>query len=256
MIKLNLGRYAYIFGVVTALTTIIIPSILYFSVISNIVPYEYIYVFLTKITQLFIVSISIGFFTSSATFIAFYYESFSFRRVIFLIIAEILYLVDIIVWSRIGSLSIKTTNSYTFLDQSILYYYFLGIPILLIIRSIYNFKYARDKWKDYYFVLKAIFINKNMHNSSQINKYIRALNLENDLITKIVKNTTTYIKTFKDLGIVKRSENYRLTTKGKKLLNKLEKIKLYQDINHAFFEFKEIKLEVWTKEDLKKLRRI
>ncbi|NVM19668.1 MAG: hypothetical protein HWN80_18345 [Candidatus Lokiarchaeota archaeon] len=252
MFNVKLERlYGYIFIILTALTTIIIPSIIYFSIMSNLSSQEDFNVIRTKIFQFIIISIILGFLTTFATLLAYFFEPFLSIRLILLVLAEILYSVDIIVWSGFGALSLETSSSYISLNQSIFFFYFLVIPLLFGIKSFYDFKITRDKWRDCLIVLKTIcFMNKKVQNSNQVVKTIRTLNIKKELINKTVQNIRYYLRYLENRKFINRSSRFNLTKEGKKILSKLEKIKMYEEINFAFFKYQ--KLEEWTEEDFRR----
>jgi len=233
--------------------TVIAPLIIYISLKLNLSLYEDGERILIEIEPIFVISIFLGLITTVCILLGYFFKPFSFQRFGFFVSTNIVYCIDILVWSSISSFRIRTNESFIFIDQSILYYYYLVIPLLAIVKNFCDFKNKRERWRDYYIILKTVYLKNNLHSLKQINKYIRVLYLEKDLIKGILKNTSSYIMKFKKLGIIKHSENYKLTAKGKRLVNQLEKLKMYRDLGLMFFEDKNKKFEMWTEKDLNDL---
>ncbi|MFX0059745.1 MAG: hypothetical protein ACFE8J_15720 [Candidatus Heimdallarchaeota archaeon] len=150
----------------TLIITVIIPLTLYIGYL-NFGNEE----FIRRIRTILIISISLGGIISFLTFVIYFLNPISRFNLALSILTEILYCGYIIIWSQIGKVYISTNEFLFFYDISKLILISLGIPLLLIIKTIINFAEKSRQSIILALILKSI-ENNNFNSTLKIRKHI------------------------------------------------------------------------------------
>jgi len=253
----------YGLGIFALISTIIIPTIIFVNLLS-VNELAGIDTFIIRFGQVLLIELILGFFITSIAFILVLYESFLRIRLFLSIFVEVLYIIYLIVWSQLGDIYISSQIGSQYislnLNISILNFFFIGIPFLVILRNVFMFNLRRRKWKYIYTVVKII-EKEDIRSSTELSRVIQRSNLysyEDDIfiIATLLKNIPELLLQLENNKYIFKMNNYRLTKKGKNIIKKLEKINIFKSILLQLYSEKKFeKLEVWTEEELAKLKK-
>lgn len=176
---------------------------------------------------------------------------FSKKKIFFSIISEIFYIFYIILSAGMVQIKVNSGNLFLKIDFSFLYLFAIMIPVLFLLRNLYNYVIRRKELLYRILVLKAIFSENNLTSKAQIKKYI----LKNYYLIPQRKkyfliNLDNIIKDLqqKPKLITKKGNKYRLTQKGQQFTNFFK--------NEFNFEYRtnvtKKHQEVWTEQELLK----
>jgi hypothetical protein len=183
-----------------------------------------------------------------------YINSLSRVRVLLLIITELAYILYIFIWSTLGYVSIDIDEIYIQFDISLLSLVLIGVPILSILKTIYNYKIKLNE--SYRFTIVLILILEGINSKSKLTKYLSPrqdrFKIKNIKISQILERLMNQKE-----PLIKKNGSYRVTFKGKSYLNWIEKHRSEKFSQITLFsqEKDSIPLQVWTEEDLRKYNR-
>ena len=245
------------------LTAIILP-ILIISTILHLFQDEVAFTaYLMKIELLFTPLVIIGIIITCFTFLIFFHEPYMIGRLIYSIIPEIIYIIQIIMFSLVLDVYFNLSSVFVRINISKIYWAIIMIPSLIIVKNIYTFRYHQKKFTLYAVLLEAI---RNMKTDAPSKKNIRKLlseqqnvnaDMKNNLLKNFSKILTTMEKENKPL-IRSTSTTIRITKHGYKLLEHHDKIKMKPKITRTkeLLEPENLQeLEYWTEEELENLKK-
>jgi len=169
---------------------------------------------------------------------------------------EITYCVYIFAWSRMGAVYIDTEDFLMTFDLSGLYLIILPVPILVIIRTAFNYRTKIKEAVNIAFLLEII-KNNNTNSLFKIKRVIRKRINNMDLRKSLSDNLEYYIKLLLkgNFPLVEKTNRFTITKKGKKCLDWIKankKINLQEIIDK---KKSQPVFRVWTEEDLEKLKK-
>lgn len=248
MLKINPDMRKVLIAVIFVLITLILTPIIIYTNISISFLENSSESFISKIKTIILLNIIFGFLIFIVVSIGYYFPEFEFKRTVFFIVGECIYCINLINISQLGNLDIVMDNFTFFFDISSIFLISIGIPILLIVRSLFSFKVKREKWVRYLVLIDLIDKNRNINTEIQLNQNIRSLNLESEILRDLLRNSDNYLNFLEKINSIERLRSYKLTVKGKNTLKKLMNIKYF---NYTFPLINKTKyLEYWTEEEL------
>lgn len=213
---------------VTSIISIFLPLIVY-NYFKSTIPASEIGEYFLKFEVILRIEVIIGILISLLVGLKMLYSKFNINYLIFSLIYEILLFIDIIILSNLNIFDIETGNFTFKLNLLVLSVFPSIIPILLIIRTILNFKVIRIEWEEYLVILKSIYINKIIFSSIQLSKFLRSLDLNLD-IKSILRQLNRLLQNLVKNELIENSDGYKLTNFGRKILKELENINSYKKI--------------------------
>ncbi|MFW9878335.1 MAG: hypothetical protein ACFFG0_35075, partial [Candidatus Thorarchaeota archaeon] len=162
------------------------------------------------------------------------------------------YCISIYLWSKLTTIDITIDIITLSIDLSGVYLFLLITPVILVILKIYNFINLRTEYRYKIAILQILHTHKDISSISQIRKIFgKNYSLEGNLRHYILKNSKQIMKDLEALKnpLIKKKKYFYLTKYGKDLLN------YFEGSNIIMKHSSSLGLEIWTKKDLKKLRR-
>jgi hypothetical protein len=150
----------------TIIAFMIIPLVSFFEFASISIDYNAI----LRFGIIAITSVLIGFGICLVLIITIYMNPLSRVRVLLLIITELAYILYIIIWSTLGYITIDIDEVYIQFDISLLSLVLIGIPILSMLRTIFNYKIKINESYRFTIILKLI--QEGINSKSKLIKYI------------------------------------------------------------------------------------
>lgn len=228
MIKITPDKRSAIIVIsISCISLVLIPIIITFSILGTF--YNPSEEFLLKFKLIMIFNIIFGFLIILNIATAYYYPEFSYKRTLFFIVGECIYIANLFNISQIGRLEIETVNFSFYYDISVFFLVTIGIPILLIIRTVFNLKVKRESWFKYFLILDMINNKPNINSRNQLNKRLRSSNLQSNILKDLLQKSGNYLSYFEKNNFVEHLGNYILTKKGHKYLLAYRKIKKYNN---------------------------
>jgi len=245
------------------LTAIILPIIVISTILRLIQDEIAFTAYRMKIELLFTPLLMIGIIITCFTVLIFFYEPYMLGRLIYSIIPEVIYIIQIVIFSLVLDVYFNLSSLFVRIDISKIYWSIILIPALIIVKNIYNFRYHQKKFTLYAVLLEAI---RNLKSNAPTKKNIRKLlserqdlsvDVKNNLLRNFSKILSTMEQEKKPL-IKYTSATIRITKNGYKLLNHHDKFKMKSKITRK----KELpepenlqELEYWTEEELENLKK-
>lgn len=175
---------------------------------------------------------------------------------------EVVYIIQIVMWSNLLIINFEFGGYLIILDFSLLFDLLIILPILLIIRNSFIF---RTRKKDFLYkalVLKAIHELKKPTTRTQIRRYVsNKIIVESEVKMLVLRNLSMILSNLQERAqpLIKKRDNFYLTKEGLSVLRYYEAslakrggskdLKIVEDE-----EFDPANLEVWTEEELEKLK--
>ncbi len=181
---------------------------------------------------------------------------FSRSRLIFVIIPDILFFIQLFLLNETENVIITTENSYLTVDSRILFLLLVGIPILILVIDVFNISVSRQEWKRKIFVLFIIREMTILNINKSLRKYVQKVDyIDMEVKQEILRDFDDIIRclNYESKLIFQRKSKFALTSKGYEFLDNFDVYKLF---NFTSLEEDLIpdKLEVWTEEELEEFR--
>jgi hypothetical protein len=189
-------------------------------------------------------------------------DVYKLQWLLYSIITEVVYIIQIIMWSNLLIINFEFGGYLIILDLSLLYDFLIFLPILLIIRNLFIFRIRKKDFLYKVLVLKAIRELKKPTTKTQIRRYIsNKIVVDNEIKTLVLRNFSNILSNLleRTQPLIKKNNNFHITKEGLSVLRYYEAslakrggskdLKIVEDE-----EFDPANLEVWTEEELKKLK--
>ena len=242
---------------ISLIISVIIPVILFYSnsqMSFDIKLYE-------EIKTLTIVSVLIGGVTTLFIGIKCFLNPLSILVISMTLLSQLIYFGYIFLWAQLWLISVSFLNFSLYLNLSRPFLLILIIPILLAIRSIYNYRnLVRNSKLDV--VLLEFILNNDFRTKKQLRNHIFHTYNSNPknkaiLLSELYKRMLR-LENHHPPQVRKRNNKFIVTKNGKKLLSwyknrkKLKKIKI---INYKNDYSDSIPFQIWTEKDLEKMNK-
>ena len=161
----------------------------------------------------------------------------SFKTLLLSFASEALYLVYLLFWTQIGNISIYSLNSVLKLNVSILFFPFLGIPVILMMSNYIQYRDERQDWIRNYLLLKII-RDSNVKSFSQLRHEIQQYkNLKEDreLIRVLLKDLDKVVKNLKKLRLIYSQLPFELTRLGLKIMENMKKSSYFYNHDYLIY---------------------
>jgi len=237
---------------ISIIITMILPLVFFFNFLSLNISSD----LLLRIRDLTIISVILGGFTVIFNVSKYMLNPLSRANLIVNIGTELLYTIYFYLWSQFWVIKIDIEDFSLTLDLSILSLFIYVVPIMIMVRSIYRYFINYKKAFSNAIILKVI-KDRNFNSKNVIRKYL-GRNLNSEFKTEILQDLSKKIDDLEAKMLIKKQKKYLLIKKGKDLLNWFEEkrnSKLRAIIKPEYTTLGEAyPLQVWTEEDLEKLK--
>jgi hypothetical protein len=195
-----------------------------------------------------------GIIITTFTAFIFFYEPYMYGRLLFSLLPEAIYIIQIIITSSLLDVYLNFGSTFIRIDISRLYLFIIGIPSLIILKNTYTFYNTRKTSIFKYHILKTLYTLKGESNKKKLQKAFAndtTLNREVKLfIRKNLSNFITDMEQIKQPILVLREGKYQITKKGYTIISyfdnwfdrRAQKLEDYEDINID-------DLEYWSEDD-------
>ena len=256
--KLDRKHYWIVFLVISVIfTSVVIPLILYFQigdVLKELVEFK---AYLLKLDFLILPIVLVGFIIISLSVLIYFFEPYMYCRLIFSVASEVVYIIQIILISPIFDVYFNYGQYFIRINISKLYWFLIIIPVLIIIKNVYNFYFMRKSALLKFFVLRIVKEFNGPSNKAKMRRFInKQENLPNRVKMYVLRNLSKLIREMEqDKNPLIRINNgkYFPTKDGQKIIDyfnktrKILKVKLREDDTANLGE-----LDVWTEKQLRK----
>jgi len=218
-------RYLPVF--INLLSTILIPLIVLINILGDIDLDSGISEFYKTYGQITLIGILIGLLITIFTYLSIYFPKILKTKIISSLLSEALFLLYIIIISNLGRITLKEEHIEISFNISFLFLFLIGGPILSIIRSLYNFRIERNKFKPKFLILDVIDKRRNINSTIQLSKNLRSiedLKYYPELKQDLMKNYGRYVSELQENRMIDQIGSYSLSKNGKKVLSKMRKI--------------------------------
>ncbi len=149
-----------------------------------------------------------------------------------MIIPELLYLVQIIILTNMDYILIHKENLSLIIDIRILYFSFIGLPILNIIRNTFKFITQCKERKCKLIVLSSVYDITTSKKKIPLKKHIlNSSQLDIELKKAAIKNSKQILEDLKKSSLIKKSQNkYTITDLGLNTLFHKQTLKILNKI--------------------------
>lgn len=244
-IKFVLRSIVYIFSVF--LTSIILPFAVFFQLRQLILNDAEFSAYLMKVDLIFFPLLFVGISITAFTSFIFFFEPYMYGRLGFSIITELLFIIQIILFSTLLDVYLNIGSIFIRIDLSKLYLIIIFIPIIIFIKNLFSFYNIRKLSIVRYVILKTIYNLKGESNKKKILKtFSKNFNLINKIEIKLRRNLSNFINEMEfsiQPFIVLEKGKFRITKKGYLIINYFDNFKLKSVKSNSF------ELEYWSIED-------
>ena len=216
--------------------------------------------FLTRLEQGTVYLVIIGSLITFFIILTYFQKPFTNGKLIFSLIPEMLYIFYIFLSSQMQNYFFNIQDVKLVIDFSNVYLNLVGVPILVMIRILYNFMANLNNFKIKLTILIAIKKGVSLKTKNQVKKYIlNNINADNKLKDKLIHNFSKYFSGLeKDKNpFIRKKSCYVLTLSGSTLVRNYENQQKFNLLKSKFIEVlptaKKVPLQVWTEKDLKKI---
>ncbi|MFX1258749.1 MAG: hypothetical protein ACFFAN_12885 [Promethearchaeota archaeon] len=251
----------------TFLITVVIPYLIYISVFNIALKKDVdLEAYLLKLQQITTFVMLLGLIITAFVFLRFLQRAYTIRRLIFSIIPEVLYCYHILIWSGSGLLRASAEDTTILIDFTILYFFMLVLPVLIIVWNLYNYIVQKQELKCDLFLLKVIYKAEHASTKHDLKKYIRgsqALRESVHIRNYLLKNLDRLLGDLAsgNYPLITKTNKYTLTRYGKKVLLQYQDRKFFKrktidkDKEDEFIKVKPVDIidgyEVWTEDQLR-----
>jgi hypothetical protein len=176
------------------LTSLIFPLIISIQIrllIANDIEFA---AYLMKVDLILLPLLFTGIIITILTGFLFFYEPYMYGRLVFSLLPEAIYIIQIIIISSLLDVYLNIGSTFIRIDISRLYLFLIGIPTLIILKNTYTFYNTRTIATLRYHILKTLYTLKGESNKKKLQKaFVSNTTLNRDVKMFIRKNLSNFI---------------------------------------------------------------